>query len=63
MSDVMSIVRSQLTGDNLAAISRAIGADEQATSSAIGAAVPLLVSALANNASRPAEAAKLHVAL
>lgn len=63
MNDVMSMVRSQLTGNNLSAISSAIGADEQATSGAIGTAVPLLISALANNAARPAEAAKLNMAL
>ncbi|HEX7705173.1 MAG TPA: DUF937 domain-containing protein [Thermoanaerobaculia bacterium] len=63
MEDVLSMVRSQLTGSNLATISKAIGADEKTTSGAIGAAVPLLVAALAKNASRPAEAAKLNVAL
>jgi hypothetical protein len=63
MEDVLSMVRSQLTGSNLATISKAIGADEKTTSGAIGAAVPLLVAALAKNASRPSEAAKLNVAL
>lgn len=63
MNDVMSLVQSQLTGSNLASISNAIGADPNTTNSAISAAVPLLISALANNASRPDEAAKLNLAL
>ena len=63
MNDVLSLVRNQLSGSNLTAISNAIGADPNTTNEAIGTAVPLLISALANNASRPAEAAKLNSAL
>ncbi|MFL6248088.1 MAG: DUF937 domain-containing protein [Thermoanaerobaculia bacterium] len=63
MNDVMSLVQNQLTGSNLASISNAIGADPHTTNNAISAAVPLLISALANNASRPEQAAKLNVAL
>lgn len=53
----------QLSGDGLSQISRQIGADEQTTGSALSAAMPLLVSALAKNASKPDEAQALHQAL
>ncbi len=53
----------QLSGDGLSKISQQIGADEQTTGSALSAAVPLLVSALANNASKPKGAQALHQAL
>jgi hypothetical protein len=53
----------QLSGDGLSQISRQIGADEQTTGSVLSAAVPLLVSALANNAARPDKAQALHQAL
>jgi hypothetical protein len=53
----------QLSGDNLSQISRQIGADEKATGSALSAAMPLLMSAMANNASKPEGAQSLHQAL
>jgi hypothetical protein len=53
----------QLSEDELSQISRQIGADEQTTGSALSAAMPLLVSALANNASNPDGAEALHQAL
>ena len=53
----------QLSGDGISQISRHIGADEQTTGSALSAAMPLLVSALANNASNPEGAQALHQAL
>ncbi|MBN1218512.1 MAG: DUF937 domain-containing protein [Anaerolineae bacterium] len=53
----------QLSGEGLSKISRQIGADEQTTGSALSAAMPLLVSALANNASKPDGAQSLHQAL
>ncbi|MCB0210431.1 MAG: DUF937 domain-containing protein [Anaerolineae bacterium] len=53
----------QLSGDDISQISRQIGADNQTTGMALSAAIPLLVSALANNASQPAEAQALHQAL
>ena len=53
----------QLSGDSLSQISRQIGADEQTTGSALSAAMPLLLSALANNASKPDGAQALHQAL
>jgi len=53
----------QLLGGGLPQVSQKIGTDERTTSSALLAAVPLLVSALANNASKPAGAQALHQAL
>ncbi|MCL4529871.1 MAG: DUF937 domain-containing protein [Chloroflexi bacterium] len=53
----------QLSGQDLSRIGQQIGADEQTTSTALSAALPLLLSALANNASKPEEAQALHQAL
>lgn len=63
MSDLMQLLNQQLTGDNLSQISHQIGADEGTTGQALGAALPLLISALANNSSRPDGAQALHAAL
>ncbi len=57
------MVSQQLTGDRLSAISRTIGADEEATSGAIGSALPVLITALAGNAAKPAAAEQLHNAI
>jgi hypothetical protein len=53
----------QLAGAGLAKIGQQIGADPQTTNSALSAALPLLVSALAKNASQPEGAQALHQAL
>jgi hypothetical protein len=53
----------QLAGGGVSTISQQIGADERTTQSALTAALPLLVSALANNASKPVGAENLHEAL
>ena len=53
----------QLAGGGLSQISQQIGMDEQTTGSALSASIPLLVSALANNASKPDGAQALHQAL
>jgi hypothetical protein len=53
----------QLSGTALTKISKKIGADKQTTSSALSVALPLLVTALANNSSQPAGAQALHTAL
>jgi hypothetical protein len=52
-----------LGGDMTASVSHQIGADEAHTTQALSAAVPLLVSALARNASKPDGAQSLHQAL
>jgi hypothetical protein len=53
----------QLSGSTLSKISKTIGADPKATGAALTTAVPVLVSALANNASKSKGAAALHQAL
>jgi len=53
----------QLAGGGLSKIGQQIGANEQTTSSALSAALPLLLSALANNASKPEGAQALNQAL
>ena len=53
----------QLSGDGLSKISKRVGADEKTIGSALSAAMPLLVSALAKNASKPNGAQALHQAL
>jgi hypothetical protein len=53
----------QLAGGAVSQIGQKIGADEQTTNSALSAAIPLLVSALANNASQPSGAQALHQAV
>lgn len=53
----------QLTKGGLSQISQQIGADENTTGSALSAALPMLVSALARNASNQNGAQALHQAL
>jgi hypothetical protein len=53
----------QLAGAGLAKIGQQIGSDPQTTNSALSVALPLLVSALAKNASQPEGAQALHQAL
>jgi hypothetical protein len=63
MDTLTQQLMQQLSGGGLSQISRQIGADEQTTGSVLSAAMPLLVSALANNASKPDGAQALHQAL
>ena len=53
----------QLAGEGITQISRKIGADENTTNAALSAALPLLVSALAKNASKAEGAQSLNQAL
>lgn len=53
----------QLAGGAASQIGQKIGANEQTTNSALSAAIPLLVSALAKNASQPTGAQALHQAV
>lgn len=53
----------QLSGGGVSRISQQIGAEEQTTSSALTAVMPVLVSALASNASKPDGAQSLYRAL
>lgn len=61
--DIMEVLMSQLSGGGLKQISQQIGADEGSTNQAVGAAIPLLISALARNASQPGGAGALQNAL
>ena len=63
MNSLFDLVTQQLGGSNLGQISRQIGADESTTQSAIGMALPVLIGALARNASQPAGAAAIDRAL
>lgn len=63
MDAISQMLTQQLSGGGLSQISQQIGADEQTTGTALSAAVPLLISAMANNASQPAGAQSLHQAL
>ncbi len=61
---LMEVLMSQLNdGGNRSALSQRLGTNDTATQSAIGAALPMLLGALAKNASRPEGAAALNRAL
>lgn len=62
-SPILDMLQKQLSGDAVSHISRHIGADEGATQKAIQGALPMLVSALANNSSSSGGASSLLNAL
>jgi hypothetical protein len=55
--DLTGILQDALSGNNVRQISQAIGADESSTSSAIQAALPMLLGGLANNSANEQGAA------
>ena len=63
MSDLLDQLSSHLSGDALESMSRSLGADRNQTQSAMAAALPVLLGALARNAARPEGAEALHNAL
>jgi hypothetical protein len=63
MDEISRRVTESLSNEDLDNLSQQIGADRSATSQALSAVVPLLVSALANNASQPSGAQALQQAL
>ena len=63
MDTITQQLLQQLAGGAVSQISQKIGADEQATNSALSAAIPLLVSALAKNAAKPEGAQALQQAV
>ncbi len=63
MSGLLDQLASQLSGDALESLSSTIGADQQKTQSAMAAALPLLLGALARNAAKPKGAKALDNAL
>ncbi len=56
---LMDLLTQQLGGNTLKAISNQLGADEQKTGTAISAALPMLLGALARNSSKPEGARSL----
>jgi hypothetical protein len=63
MSDLMSMLAQTLGGNTLGQISRQIGADEDSTSTAISAALPILLGAMDRNTDQPGGADSLFNAL
>jgi hypothetical protein len=53
MPGLMDIITRAVGGDTMQQLSRQLGASEQSTGTAVSAALPLLLSALARNASSP----------
>lgn len=63
MDDLTQQLLQQLAGGGLSQISQQVGADEGQTGSLLSTAMPLLMSALANNTNKPNGAQALHQAL
>ena len=63
MSSLLEMLAGQLGGDTTAQISRQLGSDQAATGKAISAALPVLMGALARNASQKQGAESLAGAL
>lgn len=63
MDAITQQLLQQLAGSGMSQISQTIGADEKTTNSALSLALPMLLSALAKNASEPQGARDLHKAL
>lgn len=63
MPSLLEALQSQVGGGTLTQLSQRLGADPQQTQQAIGAALPVLLGALARNAAQPGGATALHQAL
>jgi hypothetical protein len=63
MGSILDLLTNQLSGGVLDQVSSQVGADPQTTQTALSAALPLLLSGLAHNASQPQGAQALHQAL
>src|SRR5262245_61629491 len=63
MATLMELITQSIGGDTMKQMSRSLGASEQSTGTAVSAALPLLVSALARNSSQPQGASALLRAL
>lgn len=63
MSELISMIAQQLGSGGISQIAQQLGADQQQTGSAIQAALPMIVGALANNAQQPQGAQALNQAL
>jgi hypothetical protein len=63
MSSMLESLMGQLGGGNLGSLSKAVGADEKSTETALAAALPMLLAGLAKNTAQNDGAAALHRAL
>jgi hypothetical protein len=63
MDVLTQTIMQQLSGKVLSGIAKKVGVDEQTASTALAIGMPLLVAALAKNASKPEGAQALHKAL
>lgn len=63
MDDLSKRILGELSGGGLAQLSEQLGVDEGRVDSTLSTAMPLLVSALANNASKPGQAQAIMQAL
>jgi len=63
MSSLLGSILSAVSGDSTQQISQSIGADHSTTSTAIQAALPVLIGALAKNSANPQGASALNQAL
>ena len=63
MEELTSQIMDKLSADNISQISQVIGLDTEKTKSALSSAMPLMVSALAKNTSKPDGAESLYNAL
>ena len=63
MDDLTKKILGELSGGGLAQLGEQLGVDESQVGSTLSTAMPLLVSALANNASKPDQAQALQQAL
>lgn len=59
MADLLDLIQSQLGGDALNAIAKQVGGNEQQTSAAVAAALPMIMQALNKNAQNENGAASL----
>ena len=63
MPSVLDMLKGQIGGDALSQVSQRLGVNQGQIQQAIGAALPVLLSALARNAAKPEGATALHEAL
>ena len=63
MNAITQVITQQLTGGAVRTISQRLGISESAANTAVQLAVPLILSALARNASQPQGAESLHEAI
>ena len=61
--NIQDLLNGQLNSGAISQMSQAIGADQQSTASAVEAALPMIVGAMARNASTPEGASSLSAAL